>query len=105
MITLETSGNFSLKCFNFPPRKIVSDGAFVLKARKLHVLRVTQIGSNSISVMKVRDLLREDDCVILPVYRENEQKLRTVYASVVGDFTDTLLYQKTRGKSRTIEFL
>ena len=84
MITLETSGNFSLKCFNFPPCKIVSDGAFVLEFRMLHVLCVPQLGSYSISVMKVRDFLRADDCVILPVCRENEQKLRTVYECCRG---------------------
>lgn len=50
-----TSGNFSLKYVNFPPRKIVSDGAFVLEFWMLHVLCVPQLGSNSISVMKVRD--------------------------------------------------
>lgn len=82
------------------------DGVFVLEFRMLHFLCVPQLGSNSISLIEVRDLLRAHDCVILPVCRENEQKLRTVCtSSVVGDFASVLLYQKTRGKSRTIEFL
>lgn len=99
-----TSGNFSLKYVNFPSRKIISDGAFVLKFGMLHILCVPQLGSNSISVMKVRDFLCADDCVILPVCREDEQKLRTVYECCRG-LTAILLYQKTLGKSRTIEFL
>ena len=49
----------------------------------LLVLCVPQLGSKSISVMKVRDFLCADDCVILPVCRD-EQKLRTVYECCRG---------------------
>lgn len=45
-----------------------------LELRILHFLCVSLLGSKDISLIKVSDFLRADDCVILSVCRENEQK-------------------------------